>query len=155
MSLAVPSPSEALLANVNDTGRLAYVIDCLLALVLGIPADATPLVVGSGNVANAVAAASLPAVAGETNYITGFEITGSGATAGLPVDVTVVGLIGGVTLHYNYTFAVGVLLPNQPLLIEFPNPIPASAVNTAITVSCPAGGAGNTRNAVVVHGFVR
>ena len=36
----------------------------------------------SGNVANAVATATLAAVAGRLTYVSGFEITGGGATAG-------------------------------------------------------------------------
>lgn len=118
-----------------------------------LPSGAVSVVGASGNVANAVAAASLPAVAGKTNYLTGFEITGSGATAGLPVSVTVTGLLGG-TLTFTYTAAVGALVGNAPLIVPFPKPLAASAVNTAITVSCPALGTGNTNNCAVIHGFV-
>lgn len=110
------------------------------------------LVAGSGNVANAVAAATLTPAATVTAFLSGFEITGSGATAGLPVTVTVAGLLGG-TRHYTYVFAVGALVANTPLLVEFNPPLPASAINTAIVVSCPAGGAGNTNNTVVAHGY--
>ena len=39
----------------------------------GYPSGATPLHVASGNVANAVATATFTAVAGKTNYVTGFE----------------------------------------------------------------------------------
>lgn len=113
---------------------------------------AVPVTGASGNVANGAAVATLTALANRTAYITGFEITGSGATAGLPVSVTVTGLLGG-TLTYTYSAAVGVLLPNQPLIVEFPLPLPASAVSTNIVVTCPALGAGNTNNSVVAHGF--
>lgn len=112
----------------------------------------TPLIAGSGNVANAVAAATLTGTATTTVYLTGFEVTGSGATAGLPVSVTVSGLLGGSRL-FTYVFATGALLANQPLIVIFDPPLPASAVNTAIAVSCPAGGAGATNNTVVVRGF--
>ncbi len=106
----------------------------------------------SGNVANASAAAALPAVPGRTNYITGFEVTGTGATVGLPVTVTVTGIT--TPISYTYAATAGVLVENTPLLVEFPQPLPASAVNTAITVTCPALGGGNTNNTVNVHGFV-
>ena len=112
----------------------------------------TPLIAGSGNVANASAAATLTGTATTTVYISGFEVTGSGATAGLPVTVTVAGLLGG-TRSYTYTFAVGALVGNQPLVVAFNPPLPASAVNTAIVVTCPASGAGGTNNTVVAHGF--
>lgn len=113
----------------------------------------TPVSAASGNVANAQAVATLPAVAGKTNYLSGFTVTGSGATAGLPVVVTVTGLLGG-TLSFVYTAAAGVLVANTPLVVTFARPIPASAVNTAIVVTCPALGAGNTNNAVVANGYV-
>jgi len=116
------------------------------------PVAATPLIAGSGNVANASAAATLTPAATTTAYISGFEVTGSGATAALPVTVTVAGLLGG-TRHYTYSFAAGALVGNSPLIVQFCPPLPASAVNTAIVVTCPASGAGGTNNTVVAHGF--
>jgi hypothetical protein len=70
----------------------------------------------------------------------------------LPVTVTVTGLDN--TLSYTYSAAAGVLVANQPLVVSFPQPLPASAVNTAIVVTCPALGSGNTNNTVTAHGFV-
>jgi hypothetical protein len=116
------------------------------------PVGSTALIAKSGNVANGSAAATLTGTATTTVYITGFEITGSGATTGLPVTVTVAGLLGG-TIQYTYVFVAGVLLPNTPLLARFQPPLPAAAVNTAIVVTCPASGAGGTNNTVVAHGF--
>lgn len=117
------------------------------------PATATAVTASSGNVAAAVAAATLPAVAAKTNYITGFEATGSGATAGAVVTVTVTGTISG-TLSYTVVAVAGALLGNTPLIVQFPIAIPASAVNTAITVSMPSLGLGNTNATVVAHGYV-
>lgn len=113
---------------------------------------ATVLVAGSGNVANAAAVATLTPTSTTTAYINGFEITGAGATSALVVTVTVVGLLGG-TRHFTYAFVAGAAVANDPLLVSFNPPLPASAVNTAIVVTCPAGGAGNTNNTVVAHGF--
>ncbi len=113
---------------------------------------ATPLIAKSGNVANASAAATLTGTATTTVYITGFEVTGAGATAGAAVTVTVAGLLGG-TIQYTYTFATGAAVGNAPLLVTFNPPLPASAINTAIVVTCPASGAGGTNNTVVAHGF--
>ena len=112
----------------------------------------TPLIAGSGNVANASAAATLTPTATTTAHISGFEVTGSGSTGALVVTVTVAGLLGG-TRHYTYTFPAGATVACAPLLVKFDPPLPASAVNTAIVVTCPAGGAGNTNNTVVAHGF--
>lgn len=117
-----------------------------------LPAGATQVTATSGNAANAIATATIAAVSGRTNYITGFHITGSGATAALPAVVTVAGLLGG-SITFTYNFASGVLVGNTPLLVEFPAPIPASAVNTAITVACAASGAGGTNNVVNAYGY--
>lgn len=134
-----------------NTDKLLIVYDDAQA-GMGYPPGATPLAVSSGNKAAAVAAATLSSAAGKTAYITGFTVSGSGATGGLPVIVTVTGILGG-TLSYIYTAAVGVLLPNQPLSVQFPVPVPASAAGVDIVVSCPSLGTGSTNNAVSATGF--
>lgn len=110
-------------------------------------------VAASATVANAVNAVSLPAVAGKTNYLTGFEVTGAGATAASVIDVTVTG-VGGVTLHYALAIIAGAALGVAALIVEFPVPLQAAAANSAITVSVPAFGAGNTAAAAAIHGYV-
>lgn len=83
---------------------------------------------------------TLPAVAGHTNWLCGFVITSGGTTTSAVVNATVTGVVTG-TNNYAYLFpssgqgALGVALPSC---------IPSSAVNTAIAVSVPAGGAGTT-----------
>jgi hypothetical protein len=114
--------------------------------------DATAVTAASGNVANASGVATIPAVAAKTAYISGFTISGSGATAAAVVNPTVAGVISG-TKTYTYAAVAGVALINPVLDIQFCPPIPASAVNTAITVTCPALGAGNTNNTVNAYGF--
>jgi len=116
------------------------------------PVAATPVTAASGNVANASAVATIPAIAARTAYLSGFEITGAGATAGLVVSATVTGLIT-TTLTYTVVAAVGVAVGNQAIIVSFDPPIPASAVNTAIVVTVPALGAGNTNSTVVSHGY--
>lgn len=116
------------------------------------PLGATPKTGASGNVANATAAASLAAVSGKTNYITGFQVTASGATGALVVNVTVTGVITG-TMTYTFVFPAGATAAAAPLTVSFPRAVPASAANTAITVSCPASGTGGTNAAVNVQGF--
>jgi len=118
------------------------------------PTGTTVLNSSSGNVAAAVATATLTSAASQTAYITGFEVTGAGATAGAVVSVTVTGTIGG-TMTYTYTAATGATVANQPLIATFYPPIPASAANTNIVVSCPSLGAGNTNNTVTAHGYRR
>ena len=106
----------------------------------------------SGNVANATAAATIPAVAGRLTYLTGLEVTGAGATAGSVVLLTVTGIQGG-TATYAIAVPTGATVGLTPLTISFAPPVPASAVNTAIVVSLPALGAGNTNACVVARGF--
>lgn len=118
----------------------------------GYPNQTTPVSAASGNVANAIAAASLAAVAGKRGYVTGFEITAGGATAAALAEATLAGILGG-TATYIFGAPAGAAVQAVPLIVKFQMPIPASAINTAITISLPALGAGNTKAAVAIHGF--
>lgn len=118
-----------------------------------LPAGATAIVNTSGNVAAASAAAAIPASVGKLSYVTGFEITAGGATSAALVVATLDGLIGGVTGTFIFGAPAGVAVAAQPLLVVFAEPIPASAVNTAITLTLPSLGTGNTNAAVTIHGF--
>lgn len=116
-------------------------------------AGGTP-VNGAQTGGNQINTATLPAVAAKTNYITGFEITAAGATAGAAVQALVSGVVGG-PLAYSFVAPAGVAVGALPLAVEFIPPLPGAAVNTAITVSLPALGAGNTNASVVAHGYVQ
>lgn len=116
--------------------------------------DITEVGASSGDVANAAAVATLPAVAGKTNYLTGFEVVFTGATAAATVLVTVTGLVGG-TRTYPVVFPAGAGVAGTPLVVDFSRAIPANALNTAIVVTLPAGGAGNLHAAVNARGYVR
>lgn len=118
----------------------------------GFPTGSTPVTASSGNVAAATATATLAAVAAKTTYITGFELTGAGATAGSVVVATVTGTLGG-TLSYVFTVPTGATVGCAPLQVEFSPALPGSALNTAIVVSLPSLGAGSTNAAAVAHGF--
>lgn len=120
--------------------------------VPNVPDNVTPSAHSSGNVAAATATATLPAVSAKTTYISGFTVTGAGATAGSVILVTVTGLAAG-TLTYVLVIPTGVTTEVRPLNVVFPTPLPGSAVNTAIVVSAPSFGAGNTNAAVTAHGF--
>lgn len=119
------------------------------------PLDALPILnATSGNVANASAVATLAAVANKTNYVTGFDITGTGATVGLAVTATLAGL-AGATLNYTVAAAVGALVSNSPMTVTFSPPLPASAVGVAVTLTLPALGAGNTNACVNLRGYAK
>ncbi len=117
------------------------------------PKGAVPLTASSGNVANGAATATLTSVSGKTTYITGFQITGAGATVALVVTPTVVGTIGG-TLSYTLAAIAGALLSNQPLVVKYDPAVPASAHDVDIVVSCPALGLGATNNTVAAQGYI-
>lgn len=115
------------------------------------PNLATPIAASSGNVANAVATATLAANATKTTYITGFQCTSGGATAGASAAVTVTGT---VTATQAYAINAGTLASiGGQLIVTFPTPVPGSAVNTAIVVSMGALGAGNANAACSAQGF--
>lgn len=115
------------------------------------PSGATPLVESSGDVAAATATATLPAAANKYTYITGFEITGSGATAASVIQATITD--GTWTETFDLAVVAGVTLQNAPLMRTFSPPLKASAPNTAITVSCPSLGSGNAHNCVNAEGY--
>lgn len=116
--------------------------------VLPTPVDVDATQTGAAAAISAV----LPGVAGSTTYLTGFEVTGTGATAASVIVVTVTGILGG-TKSYIIAIPAGVTTPITPLQVEFSRPIPASGPNQAITVSVPSFGAGNTNEAVTAHGY--
>jgi hypothetical protein len=108
-----------------------------------------------GASATAAAGALAPAIAGVaglTNFLTGFEVTGGGATGAAALDVTITGLLDG-TLHYAVEVPVGAGLAIAPVVVEFVRPRPASAVNTAITLNVPSFGAGNLIESAAIHGY--
>ena len=117
----------------------------------GIPTGATPINNSSGNVANGIASISIPAAPGKTSYITGFDFYSCGATAAAVVNVNVVGT--GATLSYPVGVVANPQQNNTPVSVRFSPPLPANAVNTAITVSVAALGAGNTNAVVNIFGF--
>jgi len=136
--------SVSLLASSANIGNVGEVSDY--------PAGAIPIASTSNNVANAAANAFLAGVPGKTTYISGFEVTGTGATAASTVLVNVANIVGG-GLIYIYSAVLGPTIENVPLIVQFPKPIPATSQNIGINVGCPALGAGNTNNTVNAHGY--
>jgi multisubunit Na+/H+ antiporter MnhC subunit len=105
----------------------------------------------SANGAATALTATLAGTAGKTTFISGFSVTGSGATGATSVIVTITGI--GTTMSYIVTVPAGANANVAEMFIEFADPIPASAVNTAIVISVPSFGVGNLFAAVNAHGF--
>lgn len=119
-----------------------------------LPVQGVQITASSGNVAAATATATLAAATGKVTYICGFSITSSGSTGALAVSPTVTGTVTG-TMTFTYTSVAGATLPNAPLVVPFRDCISASAPNTAIVVSMPTLGAGNTNTTVNAWGYQR
>lgn len=137
----------------DQTGPYVYDgVQMLLvsALITGTsgPARAASSVAGA---AQAVAA-SLSALPGKTNYVTGITITGSGSTLGSVVLATLSGLTVQ-DLKFAVAAPANLLSPIQPVDVQFDPPIPASAVNVAITLSIPSVGLGNTSLVANIYGY--
>lgn len=111
----------------------------------------TPVVGYSGNVANAAATATLPAVAGKTNYLTGAIISFDAPTAAIVANAAFSGM--AVVFTVTVTAPASPAVP-QPIVIYFSVPIAASAANTAINLTLSALGAGSANARVSVFGYV-
>jgi hypothetical protein len=134
--------------------RKAFIPAVMVVDSLGneVPAGGTAVAASSGDVAAASAVATLAAVAAKTNYVTGAEITFSGATAASVVVATLAGLLGG-TESFVIAVPAGAAVGGTPLVLKFEPPHPASAVNTAITLTLPSLGAGNLHACVNLRGI--
>ena len=111
----------------------------------------TPVSASNVGAASAITA-TLTASAGKTTYLTGFTITGSGASAGSIVVATVTGVIGA-PLSYDLIIPAGVSGLVVSVNVQFSYPVAATGTNVAIVVNVPSFGAGNTNAAVVATGF--
>jgi hypothetical protein len=117
----------------------------------------TPIVASATSGGAAAIAPALAATAGKTNFLEGFTITGSGATGASVIEASITGLNGG-TIYYELPIVAGVNLGAFPLTgnefwVNFPEPIPATGADVAITLHVPSFGSGNTNSAAVLYGF--
>lgn len=122
-----------------------------LATASPLPAGAVPLN-SSSFAAASINTATLAATPFQFTYISGFTITGSGATAGNNIVATING-VAGAPLNYVVAVPTGVTTGMLPIMITFGIPLQSTAVNTAITVTVPSFGTGNTHAAVTATGF--
>lgn len=108
----------------------------------------TPVTASATAGAGLINAVTLPAVAGQTTYINGFVVTSGIPGANQIGVVTVTGCAGG-TLSFQFPETTGF---GGQIIMFFPVPIPASAPNTAITVTIPVIGSGAV-TANTAYGF--
>jgi hypothetical protein len=98
-----------------------------------------------------VITSTFASAAGKRNFICGFDITGLGATAATFVEATLAGL--GTTMKFGVVVPAGATVGITPVRVTFPWPMPASADATAITLSVPSFGSGNTKAVASMWGF--
>lgn len=146
-------PVPALSASKGLVGGLGILAGAFFREAAVGTAGITYLTASAANAAAANNVTLAAGGAGVTTYVTGFEITGDGATAGSIIAVTLTGMIGG-TKTYFITVPAGAGVAITPLIVTFPPPgLPASGANTAITLNVPSFGAGNTNAAASIEGY--
>ena len=116
-----------------------------------IPVISTDVTVNAtgGNGATAV---TIPALVGQTAYLSSFEVYSGGATAATISSITIVGLKGG-TLTIPIALPAGVALAAPYTWVAYDIAIPASGPNVAIVLNIPAAGGGRTICAGTLRGF--
>jgi hypothetical protein len=95
---------------------------------------------------------TVAALAGKTIYITGFEISGDGATGQSVIAVTL-GFGGTTVANYSFNVVAGATSVNPPLAVEYTFPLVAPTVGTSCVLTVPSFGTGNTSASVTLHGF--
>jgi hypothetical protein len=122
-----------------------------IAITSDIP-PGTPFYATSGASGGAAqVTAAITATANRMGYCTGFDIDGLGATAGSAIAVTLSGILGG-TLTWEVGIPAGVTVPFT-YSKRFNPPLQASGVNTAMTLTVPSFGSGNTQSNANIYGF--
>src|SRR5579859_5778695 len=122
--LTVALPLVALAADKPLTTRPGIVTGWKVRDASG-AAGAESAVVDVDNSATGAAAAiaaTLPGAAGKTTYLTGFEVTGAGATGASVIAITVTGILGG-TKTYELAIPAGAGVGVTPLTVEFSRPL--------------------------------
>jgi len=142
--LGTPGAQSGLLLTVQGDPAATPIPVTLPAVTAPIPVNA------SATGGHAVQAATLAAAVGKTTRCSGFQVTGAGATAASVVTVTLTG--PAATQNYVIAVPAGATVGIAPLVVSFVPPLEASATNTAIVVSVPDFGAGNTAVAVAAQG---
>lgn len=109
------------------------------------------VVTDSATAAAGAMAPSLAAGVGLRTHLCGFQVTGLGATGASAIEIVTTGL--ATNLKWKLAIPAGATVGVTPLCVNLPIPVPASADNTAIGISVPSFGSGNTAAAISVVGF--
>lgn len=147
-STSAPDPGALKVQGADTLGNIVN------TWILPPGAGGTTITMLAQSSANAAATnnVSLAAAANQTTYVTGFQISGGGATAGSVVNCTLTGVVVQ-TQNYQFGVATGAAVGDTPLVVQFVPPLAASGQNQAITLNVPSFGAGNTNAAAAIQGF--
>lgn len=104
----------------------------------------------SGTGAASAITLTVPAVPGQINQVSSFTVSGTGATAGSTIQITLAGVQGG-TQTFDYVVPAGAAVAAPTLEVNFNPPLVASAANTAIVLTVPSFGAGNLASAAEIE----
>jgi hypothetical protein len=121
-----------------------------------VPADSVSKRIGvtAGTTGTTAAvAATIPAVVGKTAYLCGFSVSPGSATTAITSQVTVTGLIPGTLTWATGAPVTAAGVTGTVLTVPFTPCMPASAINSAITVTSGALGTGGINNDVNMWGF--
>ena len=116
--------------------------------VPGLPATGVTAIAGNATGTTGAVVGTLTATSTTTAYISGFSVSAVGGTAAVG-PITVAGLAGGSQVYSMNSLAAG-----NTLVVNFASAIPASAVNTNITITTTADGTA-TSVAVNSWGFLK
>lgn len=121
----------------------------------GLAADAVKVNVTVTSAGNTEMVATMPAVPGFRNVLCGFDISGGGATAASAISITTTGCAAGTNPALRLVVPAGATTnaANTAWSPKYPLGIEAALVNTAISVTVPAFGAGNTGAAINLYGY--
>ena len=118
----------------------------------GYPTGAVP-VAAVATAANAATAPTLPAAVGKTTYVSGIQFSAASPTAATVIGANLQGVLGGTVQYVLPLPAAAAQAALTPFAVVFNPPVPASAANTAITLSVSAVGAGSITQTAAIQGF--
>ena len=97
---------------------------------------------------------TLPSFSGLITYITGFDVTGGGATSAADIAVTLTGTNSTNTPTWFVAIPAGATSNVLPITFpRFAPAMPAVDINTSLVVNVPSFGAGNTNAACNAYGY--
>lgn len=122
----------------------------------GYPSNSVPLIAASANTPAGIITLTFAARVGWRNYLQHITCTGGGATAGSNIVAAITGLdVDGVATQPSFILSppTGATVGMPRFDVAYDPPLPATAANTAIVLTVPSFGAGNTHAMCSMTGF--